>query len=241
MLSKLEQLGIAGARARFYLAAIELGEATVTQVAAHAGIGRTHAYGILDGLVSEGLLNQIERSSRTVVVAEDPHRLLENARQRVSHVQEILPELQARYSHSMSKPRIRYYSGRDGIINVMNDTLNCRTKELCGILSMVELLSVPGRIFMQEHIRRRVQAGIALRVIRSKREDVEIIWPTSAEELRELRFSHADMSLTMTSYIYDDKVAYISSCKENFAMIIQSVEFAGLQRALFETMWDACG
>lgn len=239
ILNKLRQLGVSDTRARFYLAALELGEASVTTVAKTAGIGRTHAYDILNSLVDEGLLNQIEKSNRTVVVAEDPDRLLQRAHERVSQAQEILPELQAIYTHSLSKPRIRYYSGLDGIINVMNDTLNCQSKELWGILSMVELLNVPGKTFMREHIKRRVEAGIHLKVIRSKQEDIEVIWPTSKSELRELRFFQSDLPLTMTSYIYDDTVAYISSRKENFAMIIQSAEFAGLKKALYSTMWQA--
>lgn len=239
LLSQLAKIGLSGKKGRFYLAALELGEAPVTAVAEQAGIGRTTAYDILDALIDEGLLNQIEKQGKAYVVAEDPAVLMRNVEQRQSLVEEVLPEIQAIYGHSLFKPRIRYHAGLDGIITVLNDTLNCRSGALCGILSMVELLGSPGEDFMRDHIRRRIAIGLRLRVVRSLSEEVNEIWPSSVEELREVRFSPAEMPFTMTSYIYDDKVAYISSRRENFALLIQSAEFAGLQKALFETLWAA--
>lgn len=240
LMKLLAQLGLSGKKGDFYLAALALGEASVTEVAQRAGIGRTTAYDILGSLVAEGLLNQIEKSNKTYVVAEDPIVLLRNAEQQKRLIEQVLPEVQAIFSHSIAKPRIRYYSGIDGIITVLNDSLGCHSRELCGILSMAELLSVPGREFMQEHIRRRIDAGIRLRVVRSATEEIERgIWPSSHDELRDVRFSPSPVPFTMTSYIYDDKVAYISSRRENFALLIQSTEFACLQKTLFDVMWAA--
>jgi sugar-specific transcriptional regulator TrmB len=238
-LNQLSQLGLSGKKGRFYLAALELGEAPVTAVAERAGIGRTTAYDILDSLINEGLVTQIEKSGKMYVVAEDPAVFLRNLDRRRRTVEEVLPEIQAIYSHSMFKPRIRYYGGVEGIATVLNDTLSCRSGELRGILSMQELLDAPGEEFMERYIRRRIEAGLKLRVVRSMDEEISNTWPTMPEELRQVRFSPPGVPFTMTSYIYDDKVAYISSRRENFALLIQSAEFAGLQSALFETLWAA--
>ncbi len=43
----------------------------------------------------------------------------------------------------------------------------------------------------------------------------------------------------MTQYVYDNKVAIISSRKENYGVIIESREFADLQSMLFEMLWNA--
>ena len=56
-------------------------------------------------------------------------------------------------------------------------------------------------------------------------------------ELRELRYSPPSVVLEMTTYIYDDKVAFISSKKENYGMIFQSEEFARFHKSLFEGIW----
>ena len=39
--------------------------------------------------------------------------------------------------------------------------------------------------------------------------------------------------------IYDKKVAFISSHKESFGFIVESVEFAGLQKMQFDILWNA--
>ena len=103
---------------------------------------------------------------------------------------------------------------------------------------MKELLQTPGQDFMQRLIDDRVKSGVRLRVVRSPDEEVGDIWPSSAEELREVRLASPGTVFTMTLYIYDDTVAMISSLRENFAVRIESVEFARLQEALFESLWD---
>jgi sugar-specific transcriptional regulator TrmB len=107
LLNQLAQLGLTNKKGCFYLAALELSEAPVTAVAEHAGIGRTTAHDILEGLISEGLVTQIEKSGKMYVVAEDPAVLLRNLEQRRRLVEENLPQIQAIYSHSMFRPRKR--------------------------------------------------------------------------------------------------------------------------------------
>ena len=60
ILEKLERFGLSGKKGRFYMAALELGEAPVLTIAERAGIGRTTAYDIMSRLMEEGLLTQIQ-------------------------------------------------------------------------------------------------------------------------------------------------------------------------------------
>jgi hypothetical protein len=67
--------------------------------------------------------------------------------------------------------------------------------------------------------------------------DVHPFWSNSQADLRILRYAPENFRFSMTTYVYDDKVALISSRKENFAMTIESAEFAAMQTGLFETLW----
>lgn len=238
VLNQLARLGLSGKRGRFYLAVLELGEAPVTAIAERAGISRTTAYDILEGLISEGLVSQVDKSGRLHVVAENPAVLRRNFEERRRLLDEVLPEIQAIYSHSQVKPKVRYYPGLEGIHTVLQDTLTCRSGVLRGILSMVELLNAPGEDYMRRYIEQRIKMGLKLRVVRHPSEEVHDIWPDSPDQLREVRYSTISEPFTMTTYIYDNKVAYISSRRENFALLIDSAEFAGLQKTLFETLWS---
>jgi HTH-type transcriptional regulator, sugar sensing transcriptional regulator len=233
----LNELGIDGSRAHFYLAALELGDAPVTAIAAKAGIGRSNAYEVLNRLASMGLVSQVEQGGKVHVIAEDPSVLLRRLEQQRMMVTAVLPDLHSIYNRSRSKPRIRFFEGEEGIRTVLWDTLNCSAGPLRGILSMQELLETPGHLVLDQYIQARVKIGLRFRVIRSNIRDTEAIWPTSEKELRQLRYAPANVTLAMTSFIYDGTVSFISSKRELYGILIQSKEFHALQETLFESLW----
>jgi sugar-specific transcriptional regulator TrmB len=236
----LARLGISGKRARFYLAALELGEAPVHAVARQAGLSRTTAYDLLTRLAAEGLLTRVTKNGRLHVAAEDPARLLGAVDDRRRTVEELLPELRSLANRAGVRPRVRFYEGREGITLVLHDTLRCRSKALDGILSMTDLFQVPGREAMEEYVARRIRTGIRLRVVRSREKDIgPDVWPTRPEDLRELRYAPEGTVFTMTTWIYDDRVSIISSRREHFGMILESPEFSALMRNLFAALWQA--
>lgn len=238
----LVQIGLQEKEARFYLAALELGQASVRDIAEKAGISRTNAYDVFSRLLEEGLVTQVSAASNKtmLVAAEPPDQLTELLDARRRKLDAFLPELRSLHNRASGKPRVRFYQGLEGIKLVLNDTLSARDKKLCGILSMRDLYQVPGRAWMDDLVRRRIEAGVFLHVIRSPVKDIQNVWPQSAADLREVRFASPDFVFAMTSYIYDNKVALISSQRENFAMTIESEEFAIMQRNLFEALWAAC-
>jgi sugar-specific transcriptional regulator TrmB len=237
---ELARIGISGKRARLYLTALELGEAPVHKVAQKAGISRTTAYDILGRLLREGLVSRVEKDGRTHIAAEDPARLLGLLDDRRRTVEDMLPELRLLHSRSSGRPRIRFYEGREGIGTVLHDTLRCRSKRLDGILSMRDLFQVPGRPEMEQYVAARIAAGIQLRVVRSREKDVgSDVWPSRAEDLRELRYAPEGAVFTMTTWTYDDKVSIIASRREHFGMIVESAEFAEMQKHLFAALWLA--
>lgn len=235
---KLAALGLAGKRARFYLAALELGDATVNRVAQHAGIERTTAYALFEKLLEDRLVTQVERDGRTYVVAEDPDVLVRNLEEKQRTLNEILPDLRAIHARTHGAPRFRLYDGAEGIRTVLNAVLAIPAPEICGILSMRELLSVPGASALERFIAARIANGTRLRVIRSQSEETQHIWEASEAELREVRYAPFSDAFRITTFIYGSKVALISSRRENYGLIVDSEEFAALQRALFETMWQ---
>ena len=242
---ELNRLGLDSKETRFYLAALELGQAPVRIIADKAGISRTNAYDVLGRLRRKGVVTYLERGTpkkkkRFDVVAEDPVRLLTLVDEQRKAAEAALPDLRSIFNRSTVTPRIRLYEGSEGIKTVLYDTLNCRSKVLCGILSMRDLLEVPGRPETERYIAQRIDAGIFLRVVRSREKETANMWQTSASELRDVRYTPPGLVFTMTTWIYDEKVAIVSSRRENFGMTIESEEFARMQQNLFNVLWAAC-
>ncbi|WP_237717117.1 TrmB family transcriptional regulator [Cupriavidus basilensis] len=128
MVEMLQAAGIDGHKADFYLASLELGEATVAAIAQKAGIGRTNAYEVLDRLVASGFVSTIQKGARSYVIPQDPIMLLRKIESQRQIIQEVLPQLRSIHNSSGGKPKVRFFSGLEGIKTVMSETLECQSK-----------------------------------------------------------------------------------------------------------------
>lgn len=237
MIDRLAALGLDDKEQRFYLAALQLGAASVADVATRAGVSRTNGYDLFERLEQKGLLSQTSASTGVrKIVAEDPAVLIRDWERKRMMLNELVPELRSIYNGNSSRPRTRLYEGREGIERALWETLECRSKMLYAILSMHELREVPGLQWMEGFIAERIRKRIELKVLRSPARETDNIWPTEA--YREVRFAPKGVDLSMSMYINDDTVTYVSSKEENYALIIESRELATLNLNFFNSIWS---
>lgn len=234
----LDELGLKRNKGAVYLAALEIGNGTVAQIAKKARLPRTTSHEIIEFLSSQGLVSFITKGRRRIYTVEPPDKLKVLLKERERNLQAVLPELRSLLNTSGRRPKVRFYEGEEGVKTVFEDTLTVSEKWLRGILSMEDLYKVPGKRFMDDYVKRRVDAEIKLHVIRSQVKEVEETWPTSSEENRELRYAPANFIFPMTMYLYDNKVGIIGTDKETFGMIIESQDFFQTQKNLFEILWE---
>ncbi|WP_052060586.1 TrmB family transcriptional regulator [Rhodococcoides fascians] len=249
MWAELVEAGLEPKEARFYLAALSMDTPTVAQVAEVSQISRTNAYDIAKRLAHRGLLSLIEGGGhsgdsqvgsrpRLVVRTVDPQRLLDEWAQKKRVLESLVPQLRALHAKGGLAPRVRHLEGLSGIRTALFETLEWPSP-LRGVLSMRDLMAVPGEEAMSEYVAARRERGLWLHVLRSPEKDYPQGWPTSEVDLRKARYVPAEYIFTMTMIIGDEAVAMISSTRENFALVIESDEYVEMQRNLFEVMWAA--
>ena len=234
----LGSFGLEGKKADVYLVALQLGSASAQEIAKRAGLKRPTVVEVLEGLVRRGLMSVVTEKRTRMFAVEPQRKLLAQAEEQERQARLVLTSLEALYGKSRSRPSVQFYEGIEGIKTVYEDTLTASKKKLRGILSMRDLYEVPGKTYMDDYIKRRIDAGITLQVVRSEQKDIEKTWNASRKELRELHLAPAEMIFAMTMYLYDDKVALIGTQKENFGLIIHSQDFFVMQSHLFETLWQ---
>lgn len=238
--SILKELGLNKNKGIVYMAALVVGYGTAQDIAKKARLPRTTVHEILQQLVSMGLVGFINKGERKRFYnVEPPAKLRTLLKEKERLLETALPALFSLMNKKGMRPQFLFFEGSEGIKTVFEDTLTVHNKLLLGILSMEDLYHVPGKDYMDEYVKRRVETGIHLRVIRSERKEVEETWPTSVKEHRELHYAPTETIFPMTVYIYDNKVGIIGTEKETFGMIIESNEFSQTLRNLFETMWLA--
>jgi len=113
--TSLTELGLNEKEINVYLACLELGTASVAEIAKKSGVKRTSIYNFLEDLKNKGLISEIKKNRKTLLLPEDPHALILNRQNQIKKTEEqikslgnLIPSLMAIYNAPGSKAKITY-------------------------------------------------------------------------------------------------------------------------------------
>ncbi len=242
-----EELGLSAATHDVYMQLMEKGSRSAKQIADGLAIPRTSVYDHLKLLIQKGLVIEEHREGKKCFAIDDPQNLpklidghIDSLKAERDHIIDILPSLLK--NPTSLDPKIRFYSGIEGVRHVLNDFKWQRNAKTMAMWPMSEMVALLGKEFFNDLNRRRIKQNVY----------VQGIWPhdkgidtrdnpfigTGPEFLRELRVAPKDMTWNIGYWIYGDKVAFISSQKEAFGFTIHSKDFSQLMKLQFETIWN---
>ncbi|MDD5146390.1 MAG: helix-turn-helix domain-containing protein [Candidatus Pacebacteria bacterium] len=238
----LLELGFTDKEVRIYLALLEMGKETASEIARQAGIQRTTAYNILNILAGKGLVRLSGREPKTEYVAESPDKITELLKEQTQEIQEklkkatkLVPQLKS--AHKVGeRPKIKFYEGKQGLIEVYEDTLT--SHETIRAYATVDEMhkALPG--YFPEYYRRRTKKGVATRGIIPKTDISLERTRHNKEELRTSVFVPADKYYFSPEInIYDNKIM-IASWREKLGIIIESAEIADAMKKIYELAWQ---
>lgn len=238
---KLVAMGLPEKEAKVYVAALEMGRGTVTQISRKAGVARTNGYNLLDSLASKGLVRISGKEPKEEYVAESPDALVayiekqhENTRSNLVKVKDFAPELKS-IQKVADRPQIKFYEGADGLKQVYEDTLT--STETIRAYASVEDMHATLKDYFPKYYARRSGKGIHIRTILPDT-PVSVERTThDQEEARESRLvPHDRFQFHPEINIYDNKVM-IASWREELGIIIESGEVADAMKKIFELAW----
>jgi sugar-specific transcriptional regulator TrmB len=237
----LQGLGFGEKEALVYMAILELGKGTVSQISRKAGINRTTGYEILDSLLNMGVINLSGKEPKSEYAAEPPELLVahlkreaETASDRIKKAESFVPELLRIYT-TQNRPRIKYYEGTEGLKHVYEDTLTS-TEEIRAYATVDDMHKALPNYF-PEYYKKRAEKNISIRGIIPETEMSLERMTHNAEEKREIAFVPADKYYFSPEInIYDNKVM-IASWREKLGIIIESEEIADAMKKIYELAW----
>lgn len=243
MLNQLRQMGLSENEARVYLAMLELGPATMLQISTKAEINRPTAYVQIERLKKLGLASTQTKGKKQFFIAEDPQQLLsvveeerKAAEQKKEELAKFLPELESLFRLSDSKPQVRFFEGREGLLRMKEELLNVVAKEILVISPIDDVL----RVFPDHatsYTKKRVAKGIHARLIYTSTKG-KLYPEQDSENLGETHYLSADnLPFTIDITIYDNNVALSALRGKLSGTIITHAEIANSFRAIFELLW----
>ncbi len=240
---KIKQLGLTEKEVAVYLAALEVGEGTITEITKAAKQKRPTVYLSLDRLEMLGLVARIVRGKKKLWSAVHPKRLKELADFRAKQIEDALPYLLALYKENKEKPVVRMLEGAEGVKTAYLEAyshLNNKEEGLWfgNITFMID--HFPELLREYNHLLRKIRDPHIRELIfggeKSKLwvEDMK----KRASKNHYVRYSGIGEGFgTTDQLIVGDKIMSFSLGKEVFVVITESRELAKTQRGFFERVW----
>lgn len=242
----LQNLGIPEGSIRIYVRLLECGYSNARQLAENLNLPRPTVYDNLRLLINTGLVTEKEEDNKKLFGIDDVRNLQNLARTKIEKLKtseqqiiDLLPNLGV--TTNTLQPKIKFYSGVDGIKQVLRDLLWYENIETLTMWPISEGIEILGKEYLENLNRRRIRQHISIKGIwpRDKKVDFKEYPFLGIREghLRQLRLAPKKMTWNMSYWLYADKVAFISSQIENFGFVVHSRDFSELIRAQFEQIW----
>jgi HTH-type transcriptional regulator, sugar sensing transcriptional regulator len=233
----LKSLNLTNAQARVYLAALELGQASMMGLAKKSGVNRATIYHFIEDLKERHFIIETKRSKRSVYSATDPSFLIELERARMGQLETFLPELKAIYNKREKKPRVQFFEGVEGIKKVYSDTLS-EKKSMYVFGDFEYSPKVMGESYIEGFVSERVKRNIEYNAILRDSATARQWAKRNMKDLREIRFVNEGNFATEID-IYGDRVALMSFRKDRpMAVLIEDKDIAETLMTVWKNLWD---
>lgn len=240
IINLLQGLGYKPQETKIYLACLEIGLNPVSPIAAKAGIQRTQSYKILEKLHREGVVSMVEKHGKKHYSAVSLEQLKRIQLGKIKHFEAIIPELKTLEKSLISRPKVQFFEGAEGIKTALNDTLNQpKGSEFVAYFTGSGFYEQDPE-FATRYVAARVKRGLKVRCLAPDTPATRAWVKKDKEQLRETLLLPADKFPFSNEFdIYCNKVAIISVQDELLAVIIESESIAKTQKMIFTLAWEA--
>lgn len=238
--------GVSARAAGVYLASLQLGESTMTQIAKAANQKRSTTYLLVDELLMRGFMSSSKKAKKTYYNAEHPQRILQTLRNREREFEKLMPDLEALYYTPSDKPRIRVYESLEAMVKVydemyasieagrealfftaIGDLESVIPDALSGFITMVRDSTKDYRIRELNYGDERGMRYLEeTKNFRGKNHFIRNLDP------EKFPFFNTD------TLIFENKVCIFSFKKDVFTIVIENQQIADTHRAMFNAAWE---
>lgn len=120
----LTRFNLTGHEAEIYLASLELGKASVNDIAKKIGKSRTATYFHIDNLLKKGILKETRKGRLARFVAKAPEDMVADAVSWTEQLKEILPLLHSFQKKQDGSPIIEIHESKEGYAKILDTIMS---------------------------------------------------------------------------------------------------------------------
>jgi len=237
--SLLKKLGFTEGEAMVYIAALEMGSATVQDIAKKAKVSRVTTYAAIERLVHQGLITTVMKGKRVLYHAEPPKRLIEVVSRHVASIESTLADIKDSVDELSllqggEKPAVKVYEGPDALQALQDDILSEKPKKFDVITNLLAVRSLYTPEKRQSYLKKEApkqQSQSDIRVVGILPEDGGV-WTGNVITKVSLDRNKYNFAADIT--IYNDKVALSVLRGKQYMVLIESKDLSDAMRALFD-------
>ncbi len=233
----LEDIGFSKNEAKIYLALIELGNATASEVAKVSRVHRTNVYDALKGLIKKGVVSYVINNETKCYEATDPKNLLYVLKEKENSLNEIIPELNLKKQLAPKKSEVHIFEGTRAIKDILEHFLEMKT-DRCDYGAPKTASEKIGKGWLEDYHKRRIKKKLFLRHIYNE-DAIDRIKYLNTLNYTEVRFLPKEYNSPVSTEICGDEVVLMMwDEQEPIAIQIINEKVANAYRHYFELMWE---
>lgn len=218
-------------------------------------VPRPSIYDHIRILQNKNLIIPKKQDGKLFFSANDPHHiqsLIDLQENKYKEMKKIFGNLLPRLKTNTGsiEAKIQFFNGIEGVKSVQNDILWCKNTETYTMWPTQAMLDLLGSEYLAWHNKRRVEQNISVKVIRPGPVIdglVHTFLKEGAEMLRMVKYLPQngpvtgsftpEFNISMSYWIYGDKVAFFDSSDELYGFIVHSKAFSNLMKMHFNILW----
>ena len=229
----LKSAGLSPNESKCYIALLSLGSASANEISRKSGIHRVAVYDALRGLREKGLVSQVLKTNKMLFEAVNPERISEILKEKEEELERVrnqIPLLLKHFHSAKEKQEVHSFKGSAGIKTILQDMLKSKTEilDFGAEYRVKEFLKNYYNHWEKERlknkIKMRIVGNIKIRPIRMR--------------LTEIKYVPEKFTSSVSTYVYENKVAMIMWVESPIGVIIEHQAVAESYRNYFEYLWS---
>ncbi|MES2223868.1 MAG: helix-turn-helix domain-containing protein [Patescibacteria group bacterium] len=232
---ELAHLGFSDNESSVYLALIELGSGSNTQISRKAGLNRITTFEVLKRLGQKGIVSGFKMKGVMYFGALNPQILIKQQRESLGLLEKGLAEL-IQSKADYKRPKITTYSTKEGLKQIYEESLLSKG-EILTFTNSKEMKDYFGGDYFDNYVKQRVKKGIKVRGFAPSGEVGERDKLEGKELLREVCIISEHQRINNEIMIFDDNVVLLST-KDEMGIVIKNQSIAESLRNVWEMLWE---